>query len=278
MKYASTRSIVPPERDRSHIARSLQEAKLTMSDINADPLLLLELSTRVFAAILLGAAIGLERQWRLRSAGLRTNALVSVGSALFVIVGAVGLQGGPADPSRVAAQIVSGIGFLGAGVILRDGFNIRGLTTAATLWCAAAVGSLAGAGMLLMALIGTVAIVATNTLLRPLSRWVNRRTQNDPLGLEAVDAESGTDYVLEVVTSDKSEQRVRALLLQAVDRPEYTLRSLDIRPGKNSQMKLLAGLSAANGRDTLGLQLAVQRISLDPKVTSSRWWPAETDD
>jgi putative Mg2+ transporter-C (MgtC) family protein len=249
-----------------------------MPDINADPLLLLELSLRVVAAILLGAAIGLERQWRLRSAGLRTNALVSVGSALFVIVGAVGLQGGPADPSRVAAQIVSGIGFLGAGVILRDGFNIRGLTTAATLWCAAAVGSLAGAGMLLMALVGTVAIVATNTLLRPLSRWVNRRTQNDPLGLEAVEAESGTDYVLEVVTSDKSEQRVRALLLQAVDRPEYTLRSLDIRPGKNSQMKLLAGLSAANGRDTLGLQLAVQRISLDPKVTSSRWWPAETDD
>jgi putative Mg2+ transporter-C (MgtC) family protein len=249
-----------------------------MSDINTDPLLLLELSFRVLAAIALGAAIGLERQWRLRSAGLRTNALVSVGSALFVIVGAVGFDAGSADPTRVAAQIVSGIGFLGAGVILRDGFNIRGLTTAATLWCAAAVGSLAGAGLLLMALAGTAAIVATNTLLRPLSRWVNRRTQHEPLGLEGDGAESGTDYVLEVVTSDKSEQRIRALVLQAVDRPEYILRSLDIRPGKSSQMKLLAGLSASNGNDTHGLQLAVQRISLDPKVTSSRWWPAEGED
>ena len=196
-----------------------------------------------------------------------------------MIVGAVGIQGTDADPTRVAAQIVSGIGFLGAGVILRDGFNIRGLTTAATLWCAAGIGALAGAGMLVMALIGTVAIVATNTLLRPLSRWVNRWTQHEaPGSLDAEDEDSSADYVLEVVTTDKSEQRIRALLLQAVDRPEYTLRSLDIRPGKSSQMKLLAGVSAAHGGDTDGLQLAVQRISLDPKVTSSRWWPAETDD
>jgi putative Mg2+ transporter-C (MgtC) family protein len=93
-----------------------------------------------------------------------------------------------------------------------------------------------------------------------------------------VEDESSTDYVLEVVTTDKSEQRIRALMLQAVDRPEYTLRSLDIRPGKNSQMKLLAGVSTARSGDTGGLQLAVQRISLDPKVASSRWWPAESDD
>ena len=250
-----------------------------MSTWNLDPLLLMDLTVRVAAAILLGAAIGLERQWRLRSAGLRTNALVSVGSALFVILGAVSIDGATADPTRVAAQIVSGIGFLGAGVILRDGFNIRGLTTAATLWCAAGVGALAGSGMLPMALIGTAAIVATNTLLRPLSRWINRHTREDaPTSLDAEDEVSATDYILEIVTSDKSEPRVRALLLQAVDRPEYTLRSLDIRSEKASQMKLIAGVSAANAGDTDGLQLAVQRISLDPKVTSSRWWPIESDD
>ncbi|WP_226657915.1 MgtC/SapB family protein [Leifsonia sp. LS1] len=246
--------------------------------MDPNPALLLDLSFRVLVAILLGAAIGLERQWRLRSAGLRTNALVSVGAALFVIVGAVGIEGSNADPTRVAAQIVSGIGFLGAGVILRDGLNIRGLTTAATLWCAAAIGALAGSGMLLMALIGATAIVATNTLLRPISRWVNLHTGQKKAGTLELDDDSSTDYVLEVVTTDKSEQRVRALLLQAVDRPEYTLRSLDIRPGKSSQMKLLAGVSATHSGDTDGLQLAVQRISLDPKVTSSRWWPADTDD
>jgi putative Mg2+ transporter-C (MgtC) family protein len=242
-------------------------------------LLLLDLAFRIVVAIILGAAIGVERQWRLRSAGLRTNALVSVGAALFVILGSVGIQGADADPTRVAAQIVSGIGFLGAGVILRDGFNIRGLTTAATLWCAAGVGALAGAGTPIVALLGAAAIVATNTLLRPLSRWVNRRTHHQADdNMDAEDADATTDYVLEVVTTDKSEQRIRALVLQAVDRPEFTLRSLDIRPGKNSQMKLLAGVSAAHGGDTGGLQVAVQRISLDPKVASSRWWPAESDD
>lgn len=250
-----------------------------MSTWNLEPLLLMDLTVRVVAAILLGAAIGLERQWRLRSAGLRTNALVSVGSALFVILGAVSIDGATADPTRVAAQIVSGIGFLGAGVILRDGFNIRGLTTAATLWCAAGVGALAGSGMLPMALVGTAAIVATNTLLRPLSRWINRHARADaPTSLDGEDEASATDYVLEIVTSDKSEPRVRALLLQAVDRPEYTLRSLDIRSEKASQMKLIAGVSAASAGDTDGLQLAVQRISMDPKVTSSRWWPIESDD
>jgi putative Mg2+ transporter-C (MgtC) family protein len=249
-----------------------------MLDADLDPVVLGETSLRVLVAILLGAMIGLERQWRLRSAGLRTNAIVSAGAALFVVLGTVGIRGADADPTRVAAQIVSGIGFLGAGVILRDGFNIRGLTTAATLWCAAGVGALAGAGMLLAAIIGTAAIVATNTLLRPVSRWVNRRTQNKASGSLEAGGDDGADYVLEVVTTDKSEQRIRALLLQAVDRPEYTLRSLDIRPGKSSQTKLVAGVSTARGGDTDGLQLAVQRISLDPKVTSSRWWAAEAED
>jgi putative Mg2+ transporter-C (MgtC) family protein len=174
--------------------------------------------------------------------------------------------------------VVSGIGFLGAGVILRDGFNIRGLTTAATLWCAAAVGSLAGAGMELMAVVGCVAIVATNTLLRPLSKLVNRRTGHSDDALPVEDDDVPTDYVLEVVTTEKSEPRVRALVLHAVDRPEFTLRSLRIRQGKTSRMRVLAGVSALHAGDTGGLETAVQRLSLDPKVISSRWWSAETED
>ncbi|WP_218108972.1 MgtC/SapB family protein [Streptomyces sp. LUP47B] len=246
----------------------------------SDPGVTLGLALRILIAMVLGAAIGMERQWRLRTAGIRTNALVSVGASLFVVMGAVGLGENPgADPTRVAAQVVSGIGFLGAGVILRDGFNIRGLTTAATLWCAAAVGSLAGAGMEVMAIIGCVAIIATNTLLRPLGRFVNGRQRRLGAPLQQADDDDvPTDFMLEVVTTDKSEPRIRALVLQAVDRPEYTLRSLDIRPGKSSQTKVMAGVSAQHAGDTAGLEVAVQRIGLDPKVTSSRWWPAETDD
>lgn len=251
-----------------------------------EPMLLLDLVIRIAVAIILGAAIGLERQWRLRTAGIRTNALVAGGSALFVIVGAVGLVdgGATADPTRVAAQVVSGIGFLGAGVILRDGANIRGLTTAATLWCAAAIGTLAGAGMEEVALIGAAAIVGTNTLLRPLSAMINRRMANrESLAPTSTDVDSDeeedlpSEYVLEIVTADKNEPRVRALVLQTVAVPGYTLRSLDIRSGKNALTTLLAGVST-QGNDASGLESAVHRITLDPKVRSGRWWPVDSED
>ncbi|RSN24680.1 magnesium transporter [Amycolatopsis sp. WAC 04169] len=141
-----------------------------------------EMLLRVGTGVGLGAVIGIERQYRARMAGLRTNALVAVGATLFVLLSAHGFGGlttsGDADPTRVAAQIVSGIGFLGAGVILRDGLNVRGLNTAATLWCSAAVGSLAGAGLYVVALAGTAVIVGVNVLLRPLGRVVDRRPEH----------------------------------------------------------------------------------------------------
>src|ERR1700735_2408363 len=101
---------------------------------------------RLGAALLIGAVIGFERQWRQRMAGLRTNALVAIGAAGFVVFAAS--VPGDNNPTRMAAEIVSGIGLLGAGVILREGINIRGLNTAATLWCSAMVGIFAGAGNL----------------------------------------------------------------------------------------------------------------------------------
>jgi putative Mg2+ transporter-C (MgtC) family protein len=106
----------------------------------------------------LGAAIGVERQWRQRMAGLRTNALVATGAAMFVMLGS--MIPGEASPTRVVSYVVSGIGFLGGGVILREGFAVRGLNTAATLWCAAAVGCLAGWGFVPEASIGAAAIIA----------------------------------------------------------------------------------------------------------------------
>ena len=109
----------------------------------SDVLMLGEVFARLAAALVAGAAIGVERQWHQKMAGLRTNSLVALGSAGFVAFSSVVGQG---DPTRVAAQVVSGIGFLGAGVILREGANVRGLNTAATLWCSAMVGTFAGGG------------------------------------------------------------------------------------------------------------------------------------
>ena len=124
-------------------------------------------------AFVLGVAIGLERQWRQRSAGLRTNVLVAVGAAAFVDLGlrSAGADGGV----RVISYVVSGIGFLGAGVIMKDGPQVRGLNTAATLWASAAVGAFAGARMPAEAALVTLFVLAGNTLLRPLVEFVDRR-------------------------------------------------------------------------------------------------------
>ncbi len=133
-----------------------------------------DLLLRVGLATLLGVAIGLERQWRSRMAGLQTMALVSMGSALFTVMGAYAFPN-DGDRLRVAAQIVTGIGFLGAGVIIKSGMTVAGLNTAATLWATAAVGALCGVGMWREAVVGAVMIVAANGLLYPLAKWIDRR-------------------------------------------------------------------------------------------------------
>ena len=142
-----------------------------------------DLVLRLGVAAALGGAIGFERELRERGAGLRTHMLVSVGSALFTIVSAYGfheflLHGGAAgriDPTRIAAQIVSGIGFLGAGAIIRQGFSIRGLTTAATLWLVAAIGMAAGAGYWSAAAIATAGAILSLGPLRIAAYRITRR-------------------------------------------------------------------------------------------------------
>src|ERR1700753_287832 len=123
-------------------------------------------------AFVLGALIGAERQYRQRTAGLRTNVLVAVGAAAFVDL-AMNVSGND-GAVRVIAYVVSGIGFLGAGVIMKQGLDVRGLNTAATLWASAAVGSCAGADMVAQAAALTVFVLAGNTLLRPLVNAINR--------------------------------------------------------------------------------------------------------
>ncbi|MBS2968110.1 MgtC/SapB family protein [Metabacillus sp. KIGAM252] len=130
-----------------------------------------EILVRLLTAVFLGIVIGIERQWHKCIAGLRTNVLVAVGACLFVMLD---FASGGESSMRIAAQIVSGIGFLGAGVIFREGLTVRGLDTAATLWCSAAIGTLAGAGFLILATAGTIIVVAVNSILRPMADWIDR--------------------------------------------------------------------------------------------------------
>ncbi len=137
-------------------------------------LALADVVTRMCFGLLLGAMIGFERQWHQKMAGLKTNALVALGAAGFVTFATAAGNG---NPSVVAAQIVTGIGFLGAGVIMREGVNVHGLNTAATVWCSAMVGALCGFGMWQAGGIAALLVVFANLALRPVANRLNTRVQ-----------------------------------------------------------------------------------------------------
>jgi len=220
-----------------------------------------ELAIRLAVALVLGALIGIERQWRQRTAGLRTNVLVALGSASFTVFSV--MTPDEISPTRVAAQVVSGIGFLGAGVIMRTGVNIQGLNTAATLWCAVAVGIFAGAGYLVPAAIATGFIVLTNLALRPLVRLINRQ----PLVMTEIEQH----YAITVVTRSPQEAHIRALILQGVSRGNLRLRRLESsdRP-EGDRVSITAEMVAAESSDAV-LEEITGRPSLEPNVTAAKW-------
>jgi putative Mg2+ transporter-C (MgtC) family protein len=230
----------------------------------------LDMGLRLVTGLGLGAVIGMERQWRARGAGLRTNALVATGSVLFVLLSNYGFNAGmlgggriEADPTRVAAQIVSGIGFLGAGVILRDGLNVRGLNTAASLWCSAAVGALAGAGMYPIAALGTAAVVIANVVLRPLGRRIDH--------YPTVGDELTVGYRFEAVCAEPAEAHIRALVVQALSGTTFQLRGIrSYNTAADHQVSVVAELTAEHRNDSQ-LEQAVSRLSLEPAVTAVTW-------
>src|ERR1700679_1141577 len=177
---------------------------------------LIESVARLGLALILGSLIGFERQWHQKMAGLRTNALVALGSCGFVVFSAVVGQG---DPTRVAGQVVTGIGFLGAGVILREGINVHGINTAATLWCSAMVGTFAGGGFWAPRLGAAGFVVGTNLLLRPLVRLINIKT------VSSGDAEAC--YSVTLTCKSSEEAHLRSLLLHALSQGGLGLRRID---------------------------------------------------
>lgn len=217
---------------------------------------------RVTVAMVLGAVIGAERQLRQRMAGLRTNALVASGACLFVLVSAY--TGDISSAGRISGQVVSGIGFLGAGVIMREGLNVRGLNTAATLWCSAAIGVLSGIGLLVEATVGTLVILCANILLREAAQRINR--------LNLVPDAVEQHYAITIVCHADDEVHVRTLLLHALGSTQFALQSLlseDLEHRPNT-LKVIAEVIAPSGNQSQ-LEQIVSRISLEKSVSSVRW-------
>lgn len=136
----------------------------------------LELIQRLCLSAALGAALGFEREWRQKYAGLRTNILIAIGSTLFTVMSIDLSAAAGGDATRIAAQIVTGIGFLGAGAIMRTGSGIRGLTTAAMIWVNAAIGVAVGGGEYHVAIIATGVTLLVLVALNPVEQWMDRQT------------------------------------------------------------------------------------------------------
>lgn len=214
----------------------------------------------LLAALALGALIGAERQWRQRMAGLRTNALVAVGAAVFILSS---VTTSPDSPGRIAAQVVSGIGFLGAGVIMREGMNIRGLNTAATLWCSAGIGVLCGLGEFGPAVTAALVILCANILLREAAQRINAR----PV-IHATDLVQ--DYKIRAVCHEKDEILVRTVILQALNGSHVRLHSLSSADTSGRKLEVCAEVRAtpAEQKEIEGI---VCRVSLERSVSAVNW-------
>ena len=211
-------------------------------------------------AFVLGALIGAERQYRQRTAGLRTNVLVAVGAAAFVDL-AMHLAG--ADGAvRVIAYVVSGIGFLGAGVIMKQGLDVRGLNTAATLWASAAVGSCAGADMAAQAVALTVFVLAGNTLLRPLVNAINR------IPLDAQSSEA--TYQFKLAVTPEALPDMRDLLVERLEKANYPVADVEVVEHGDDLLEIVATL-VSTAIHPAELETVVADLERQPGVRHATW-------
>jgi len=227
---------------------------------------LVDTAISLTVAFVFGGLIGLERQYRQRTAGLRTNILVALGAAIFV--DAANRLTGHDGAVHVMAYVVSGIGFLGAGVIMREEGNVRGINTAATLWASGAVGACAGADLILEAGLATIFILAANTLLRPVVSIINRQ----PLDTASVEVTNSV-YVI----TPKSTQKVA--LKQIIDTLEtagYQTQDIEVHQFGDDDVKIQAVLTAT-AVDGDEMDRLIAQIANKDYVSQAFWSPSTTD-
>jgi putative Mg2+ transporter-C (MgtC) family protein len=212
----------------------------------------------LITAFVLGGLIGVERQWRQRSAGLRTSVLVALGAAAFVDLGGRVAAGSP----QVIAYVVSGIGFLGAGAIMKEGPNIRGLNTAATLWCSAAVGAFAGSGRPLEAVLVAVLVLAGNTLLRPLVDFINRA----PVSAQHTEAV----YRVHVTCDPEKVSAARDVLYEELEGLHYPIREIETL-SDNEDVDELAAVLVPTTANPADLDAIAEHLGRHPEIDSATW-------
>jgi putative Mg2+ transporter-C (MgtC) family protein len=229
----------------------------------------LDFLLRLFAAFACGVAIGLERQMRQRTAGLRTITLVSSGACLFVTLGVL-TGNGSAGVTQIAAYVVSGVGFLGGGVIMRDKGSIQGINTAATLWCSAAVGVLCGAGHYGPAVAGTAVVLLANTGLRELSRAINTAPVST--------ADLVREYVFTVICRERDEIHVRAMLSNALSSAPLSFQSLSSRDCEDDSQRVeVTATFRLHPKYQFMVEQVASRLGMEKGVSSVGWTGLEAE-
>lgn len=202
----------------------------------------IEFLLQIIVCFLLSSCIGIERQYRRRSVGLRTIILVSLGSFLFV---RFSFSFPNSDMTRVAAQVVAGIGFLGAGVIIKDGKTVKGLTTAATLWCSAAIGVLCSANLLVEAITGTLFILFTNIILRTVNSRINHLSGNINYNL----------YYFSMTIEEHNEKEIIKTIKDIVKNNNSIINSLEASDTENGNVKLNVCITIDTDSDNLSNEI-----------------------
>lgn len=232
-----------------------------MSTFSLFGLAQLSVTINLVVAAVLGALIGLERQMFQHYTGVTTHALVALGAAAFVSISA--LVSDVADVTRIAGQVVSGIGFLGAGLIFRDGMSIRGLSAAASMWATGAVGALAGFGYLIEASEVAVLMFLVNIVLPHIGRFTER--------LRRPGAMSGVEYAIELTCRVSDEAEVRGRLLEAITGAELRLQGIEsVHPPDMNTAHIEARVHAAR-RDDAAVEIIVGTLGLSHAIRLARW-------
>lgn len=185
--------------------------------------------SNLIIAMAAGIVVGLERQWQKKMAGVRTTALVSFGSCMFVTLSTL-MSGADSSPTRIAAQVVSGVGFLAGGVIIRDGFSVSGINTAATLWCSAAIGSIIGAGYQMEGIVAAFMLMFMNIVLRSLSHKVDNFRSDS------------THYYVSVTCVQEDEIKVRTKIVHTLNLLSLSFNHITCGAVKDGRVEILIDL------------------------------------
>lgn len=220
---------------------------------------LLDFSIRIICAVLFGFFIGLERQLTGNSSGIRINVLISIGACLFVLFSQLMEV---ADTTRIAAQVVTGIGFLCSGIIFKEGLNVRGLNTAATMWCTAAIGVITSSGLILYATVAVIVLIGSNLVFRFVAEWFQPFARF---------GEEENTYVLSVTCCEEDEFSIRSAIIFNLNKTKLLLTNLESADEIGNKVEIEATILITGRRKDEHIEKLTSQIALKKGVIKSGW-------